>query len=92
MRIVAARLLSRRMSRRALRCNAKLNASEAILRQRIGPQKVDELIRQFKVAAVDDPRLLKALYARRDPYRWIAQYWAPKQQCFPQPQPQGGAP
>ena len=60
--------------------NARLNASETMLRQRLGAHKVSALIRQFKVAAEDDPALFAALYKKRDPYRWLAQYWAPKQQ------------
>ena len=58
--------------------NDKLNASETMLRGRIGDQKVEDLIRQFKAAATADPKLFKALYAKRDPYRWLAQYWAPR--------------
>ena len=61
------------------RLNDKLNASETMLRGRIGDQKVEDLIRQFKAAATADPKLFKALYAKRDPYRWLAQHWAPKQ-------------
>ena len=68
--------------------NAKLNASEEMLRQRIGRQMVTQLIRQFKAAAMADPRLFTALYKKRDPYRWLAQHWAPKMQTpIPQPAP-----
>ena len=57
--------------------NAKLNASETMLRGRIGDVKVNKLIKQFWAAGMKDPKLFKALYAKRDPYRWLAQYWAP---------------
>jgi hypothetical protein len=73
------------------RLNVKLNASETMLRLRIGSPKADALIRQFKTAAVDDPKLFKALYAKRDPYHWIFRHWA-RQPPIPQPQPPGGAP
>ena len=59
--------------------NALLNASETMLRARIGDQQVDDLINRFMAAGKADPVLFKALYAKRDPYRWIAQHWAPKQ-------------
>ena len=62
------------------RLNDKLNASEEMLRQRIGRRKVNALIRQFKPAIMTNPKLAKAFYAKRDPYRWLAQHWAPKQQ------------
>ena len=59
--------------------NARLNASEAKLRARIGDQQVDDLIDRFMAAGKANPALFKALYAKRDPYRWLARYWAPKQ-------------
>lgn len=59
--------------------NAKLNASETMLRGRIGDVKVNKLIEQFMTAGKADRRLFTALYKKRDPYRWIAQHWAPKQ-------------
>ena len=62
--------------------NERLNYSEARLRKRLGAHKVSALIRQFKAAAKDDPALFTALYAKRDPYRWLAQHWAPKQQTM----------
>jgi hypothetical protein len=57
--------------------NARLNASETMLRGRIGDQRVDELIEQFRAAAT--PALFDVLYTKRDPYRWLARYWRPKQ-------------
>jgi hypothetical protein len=61
--------------------NARLNASEKMLRGRIGDQKVDDLIDRFMATGKADPRLFTALYKKRDPYRWLAQYWAPKQRA-----------
>ena len=58
--------------------NARLNASETLLRARIGDQQVDDLIARFRSAAKDYPPLFQELYAKRDPYRWLAQYWAPR--------------
>ena len=60
--------------------NARLNESEDRLRRRIGAQRVNALIEQFRVAALLQPRLFWELYAKSDPYRWLAQHWAPKQQ------------
>ena len=57
--------------------NERLNASETMLRGRIGDQRVDDLIARFMAAGKADGRLFTALYAKRDPYRWLAQYWAP---------------
>ena len=58
--------------------NARLNASETMLRARIGDQRVDDLIERFRATGMKDPALFHELYAKRDPYRWIAQYWAPR--------------
>ena len=58
--------------------NARLNASETMLRARIGDQQVEDLIVQFREAAEKYPPLFLELYAKRDPYRWLAQYWAPR--------------
>ena len=58
--------------------NVRLNASEFALRERIGAAKVDDLIVRFRAAAADYPPLFLELYAKRDPYRWLAQYWAPR--------------
>jgi hypothetical protein len=60
--------------------NARLNASETMLRGRIGDARVDALITQFMAAGKADQRLFTALYKKRDPYRWLTQHWAPKQQ------------
>ncbi len=58
--------------------NVRLNESEARLRNRLGPTRVNKLIEQFRAAADVDPLLFTALYAKRDPYRWLAQHWAPR--------------
>ena len=60
--------------------NDRLNESEDRLRNRLGPTRVNKLIEQFMAAGKKDPALFTALYKKRDPYRWLAQYWAPKQQ------------
>ena len=72
-RFVAAYMSEQRAYRRL---NARLNASEKRLRNRIGICQVSALIRQFKDDAADDPLLYAALYTKRDPYRWLAEQWA----------------
>jgi hypothetical protein len=59
--------------------NERLNASEERLRARIGGRKVTALTRRFKAAAKDDVWLYLQLYAKRNPYDWLARFWAPKQ-------------
>ena len=58
--------------------NERLNESEDRLRKKVGAQRVNALIEQFKAAAEADPALFRELYAKRDPYRWLAQHWAPR--------------
>ena len=58
--------------------NMRLNESEERLRKRLGAQLVDDLIVQFRATAECNPRLFQELYAKRDPYRWLAQHWAPR--------------
>lgn len=60
--------------------NERLNISEAQLRERLGDdRKVDALIERFVAAMKADPAVISELYAQPDPYRWLAEDWAPKQ-------------
>jgi hypothetical protein len=61
--------------------NDRLNASEELLRAKVGRRKVTALTKQFKAAATADPTLWSQLYAKRNPYDWLARFWAPKQRA-----------
>lgn len=60
--------------------NERLNISEAQLRNRLGDAIVDGLIERFLAAKKANPELAEALYIQPDPFRWLAEDWAPKQQ------------
>jgi hypothetical protein len=57
--------------------NARLNHSERLMHRKIGATRLRVLIVQFRAAARKDPALLTKLYKQRDPYRWLAEQWAP---------------
>jgi hypothetical protein len=53
--------------------NERLNMSELVARQALGPERVDALITEFQAAAKDDPALYAKLYAQPHPYGWLAE-------------------
>jgi len=53
--------------------NERLNMSELVARQALGPERVDALITEFQTAAKDDPSLYAKLYAQPHPYGWLAE-------------------
>jgi hypothetical protein len=57
--------------------NARLNHSERLMRRKIGATRLRVLIVQFRAASRKDPALFTKLYKQRDPYRWLAEQWAP---------------
>jgi hypothetical protein len=57
--------------------NARLNHSERLVRRKIGATRLRVLIVQFRAASRKDPTLITKLYEQRDPYRWLAEQWAP---------------
>ena len=69
-----------KLGTRAMLLNDRLNASEARLCKKVGKRRVSTLQRKFRAVADLDVSLYTRLYTKRDPYRWIAQYWAPRQQ------------
>jgi hypothetical protein len=50
--------------------NARLNASELRLREKVGDAKVEALIAWVKAQAAKDATLFPKLYAQADPYAW----------------------
>lgn len=54
------------------RLNDRLNMTEEALRDKIGDDKVDSYINDFKQAAQGDPTLYDKMYAQPNPYRWMA--------------------
>lgn len=51
--------------------NDRLNTSELFLRDKIGPEKVDEYIGEFKQLAAADPTLYQKMYNEMNPYGWM---------------------
>lgn len=51
--------------------NERLNTSEMMLRDKIGAEKVDAAVAEFKAAAAADPALMTKLYTQPDPYGWL---------------------
>jgi hypothetical protein len=51
--------------------NERLNMSEMMLREKLGPDKVDEYVNEFKSHAERDPTLFGKLYTQTNPYGWM---------------------
>jgi hypothetical protein len=51
--------------------NERLNNSEMFLREKIGSDKVDEYVAEFKQIAQNDPALFNKLYSQPNPYSWM---------------------
>ena len=51
--------------------NERLNNSENMLRERLGPEKVDEYVNEFKQLAQRDQTLFGKLYQQTNPYSWM---------------------
>ena len=51
--------------------NERLNNSEMMLREKLGPDKVDEYVNEFKQHAERDPTLFGKLYQQTNPYGWM---------------------
>ena len=51
--------------------NERLNMSEMMLREKLGPDKVDEYVNEFKQHAERDPTLFGKLYTQTNPYGWM---------------------
>ena len=54
--------------------NDRLNMSELMLREKIGPEKVQEYVAEFKQLAADDPSLSQKLYSQPHPYGWLQEH------------------
>lgn len=52
----------------------RFNRSEEALRDKIGDEKTDAYIQDFKAAVQANPALQNELEAQRNPYKWVAQY------------------
>src|SRR4029077_14226574 len=52
--------------------NERLNNSEDRIRDKLGDEKVDEYIAEFKQMTQRDPTLFGKLYSQRHPYGWLA--------------------
>jgi len=51
--------------------NERLNTSEAMMRDRIGDEKLDAYVTDFRTAAEADPALWGKLYSQPHPYGWL---------------------
>jgi len=51
--------------------NERLNTSEAMMRDRIGDEKLDAYVADFRTAAEADPALWSKLYSQPHPYGWL---------------------
>ena len=51
--------------------NERLNNSEMMLREKLGPEKVDEYVNEFKHLAQRDQTLFGKLYQQTNPYGWM---------------------
>ena len=51
--------------------NERLNNSEERLREKLGPEKVDEYVAEFKELAARDQALFPKLYQQTNPYSWM---------------------
>jgi hypothetical protein len=51
--------------------NERLNNSEMMLKEKIGPEKVDQYVQEFKELAVRDQTLFGKLYQQTNPYSWM---------------------
>jgi hypothetical protein len=51
--------------------NERLNNSEMMLREKLGPEKVDEYVAEFKELAQRDQTLFGKLYQQTNPYSWM---------------------
>ena len=51
--------------------NERLNNSEMMLREKLGPEKVDEYVNEFKQLAARDQTLFGKLYQQTNPYSWM---------------------
>lgn len=52
--------------------NERLNLSEAMLREKIGKEKLDEYVNDFKAFAEQDQSLWQKLHQQPAPYQWLA--------------------
>ncbi len=51
--------------------NERLNNSEVMLREKLGPEKVDEYVAEFKELAAIDQTMFGKLYQQTNPYSWM---------------------
>ena len=51
--------------------NERLNNSEMMLREKLGPEKVDQYVQEFKEFARRDQTLFGKLYQQTNPYSWM---------------------
>ena len=51
--------------------NERLNNSEMMLREKLGPEKVDQYVQEFKELAARDQTLFGKLYQQTNPYSWM---------------------
>ena len=51
--------------------NERLNNSEMMLREKLGPERVDEYVAEFKQLAARDQTLFGKLYQQTNPYSWM---------------------
>jgi hypothetical protein len=51
--------------------NERLNNSEMMLREKLGPERVDEYVNEFKQLAQRDQTLFGKLYQQANPYGWM---------------------
>jgi len=51
--------------------NERLNTSEAMARERLGDEKLDAYVADFRTAAEADPSLWHKLYSQPHPYGWL---------------------
>ena len=51
--------------------NERLNTSEAMARERLGDEKLDAYVADFRTAAEADPSLWQKLYSNPHPYGWL---------------------
>jgi hypothetical protein len=51
--------------------NERLNISEAMISEKIGPEELGKYVGEFKEAAQKDPTLWGKLYSQPSPYAWM---------------------
>lgn len=59
------------MQNQQILLNERLNMSEAMLRDKIGDEKVTEYVNEFRQFASKDPTLWPKLYQQPTPYQWL---------------------